>query len=110
MQQGWGPNMQVPMTAAAGAQMQQQSGVQPFVPQPKKPRRRVLTSILLEVFVYFGGLWDIFYYILNILVFVWKGKQLGRPELGLGAAVYVGRCVSNLGSRCPSMCKVPMES
>lgn len=67
---------QAPMTAMAGSQIQQQSAAQaqPFVAQPKKPKRRVLTSLTLEIFVYFGGWWDVFYYIVNILVFVWKGE------------------------------------
>ena len=42
-------------------------------PQPQKPRRRVLTSLPLEVFIFFGIWWDVFYYILNILVFIYKG-------------------------------------
>ena len=76
MQQGWGPAMQAPMTAVGGAQIQQQSAaaqIQQYAPPVKKPKRRVLTSLTLEIFVYFGGWWDVFYYVVNILVFVWKG-------------------------------------
>ena len=71
------------MSAMAVSQIQQQQSAaqaQPFVAQPKKPRRRVLTSLTLEVFVYFGGWWDVFYYIVNIIVFVWKGER--RPVIG----------------------------
>lgn len=48
-------------------------------PQPQKPRRRVLTSLPLEVFIFFGIWWDVFYYILNILVFIYKGACARRP-------------------------------
>lgn len=39
------------------------------------PKRRVLTSLTTQIFIYFGGWWDVFYYVLNILVFVYKGKM-----------------------------------
>ncbi|KXZ56115.1 hypothetical protein GPECTOR_2g998 [Gonium pectorale] len=32
------------------------------------------------IFIYFGGWWDVVYYILNILVFVYKGVQLPYPN------------------------------
>ncbi|PNH04499.1 Transmembrane protein 216 [Tetrabaena socialis] len=48
-------------------------------PAPQKPRRRVLTSLGFQIFIYFGGWWDLAYYILNILVFVYKGLQLPYP-------------------------------
>ncbi|KAG2426456.1 hypothetical protein HXX76_011687 [Chlamydomonas incerta] len=53
---------------------------QPGVPQQQKPRRRVLTSLGFQIFIYFGGWWDAIYYILNILVFVYKGLQLPYPD------------------------------
>ncbi len=67
---------------AAGPPPQQLPGVQTVgphgVPQQKpgnqKPRRRVLTSLGLQVFVYFGGWWAVVYYIINILIFVYKGE------------------------------------
>lgn len=46
---------------------------QPGVAQQQKPRRRVLTSLGFQIFIFFGGWWDVIYYILNILVFVYKG-------------------------------------
>ncbi|GFR49327.1 hypothetical protein Agub_g11353 [Astrephomene gubernaculifera] len=48
--------------------------------QPQKPRRRVLTSLGFQIFIFFGGWWDVAYYILNILVFVYKGLQLPYPN------------------------------
>ena len=71
----------MPMTTATGGvqvQQQQQSAaaqIQQYAPPVKKPRRRVLTSLTLEIFVFFGAWWDVFYYIVNILVFVWKGDM-----------------------------------
>lgn len=47
--------------------------------QLQKPRRRVLTSLALQIFIFFGGWWDVAYYILNILVFVYKGLNLPYP-------------------------------
>lgn len=45
--------------------------------QNKKPKRKVLTSLALQIFIYFGAWWDVFYYIVNILVFVYKGTCTG---------------------------------
>ena len=44
----------------------------------KKPKRKVLTSLSLQVFIYFGAWYDLFYWVLNILVFVYKGEWAGR--------------------------------
>ncbi|GAX77664.1 hypothetical protein CEUSTIGMA_g5107.t1 [Chlamydomonas eustigma] len=52
---------------------------QSFVAPAKKPKRKVLTSLTLQIFLYFGGWWDVFYYVLNILVFVYKGLTLPYP-------------------------------
>eukprot|EP00798_Chlamydomonas_sp_ICE-L_P009774 gene9774-7656_t len=59
---------------------QQQPGVspalgQPMLPPVKKPKRRVLTSLTLQIFIYFGALWDVFYFVLNLLVFFYKGTS-----------------------------------
>jgi len=64
----------VPTAQAAAAAGQQ------LAPQQKKPRRRVLTSLTLQIFIFFGAWWDVFYYVLNILVFVYKGVQLPYPK------------------------------
>lgn len=37
----------------------------------------MLTSLPLEIFIFFGWWWDAFYYCANILVFVYKGKEAG---------------------------------
>ena len=81
---------QAPMSTLAGSQIQQQSAAQaqPFVAQPKKPRRRVLTSLTLEVFVYFGGWWDVFYFIVNIIVFVWKGERRQFKKMDVISVVH----------------------
>ncbi|EFJ45879.1 hypothetical protein VOLCADRAFT_121132 [Volvox carteri f. nagariensis] len=55
------------------------AGSVPGQQPPQKPRRRVLTSLGFQIFIYFGGWWDVAYYILNILVFVYKGLQLPYP-------------------------------
>lgn len=36
--------------------------------------RPILTSLPLQVFIYFGGWWDVFYWVLSILIFIYKGK------------------------------------
>ncbi len=45
---------------------------------------------MLQVFIYFGGWWDVFYYVLNILVFSWKGmaspEQLPQYELTVASS------------------------
>ena len=41
----------------------------------KKPVRRVLTSLILQILVFFSVWWNCFYYCLNILVFVYKGDH-----------------------------------
>jgi hypothetical protein len=51
--------------------------------QPRRPKRRVLTSLALQVFIFFGAWWDAFYYVLNILVFVYKGAE-GLLRKGTG--------------------------
>lgn len=48
---------------------------QPGGAAPPKPRptRRVLTSLAFQIFIYFGVWWDVIYYVINIMVFVYKG-------------------------------------
>ena len=41
--------------------------------------RPVLTSLPLQVFLYFGGWWDVLFWISNIAVFIYKG---GGPPPG----------------------------
>ncbi|GIL83104.1 hypothetical protein Vretimale_11404 [Volvox reticuliferus] len=55
------------------------AGSEPGQQAPQKPRRRVLTSLGFQIFIFFGGWWDVAYYILNILVFIYKGLQLPYP-------------------------------
>mmetsp|Transcript_31286 Transcript_31286/g.56784 ORF Transcript_31286/g.56784 Transcript_31286/m.56784 type:complete len:147 (+) Transcript_31286:13-453(+) len=44
-----------------------------------KPRRRVLTSLPFQIFIYFGGWWSFIYFVFNILAFVYKGVELPYP-------------------------------
>ncbi|GFH30810.1 uncharacterized protein HaLaN_29732 [Haematococcus lacustris] len=69
-----------PGTTGAGAQAQALRQLQPKGAQVKKPRRRVLTSLPLQVFIFFGGWWDVLYFVLNILTFVYKGVTLPYPQ------------------------------
>ncbi|KAF5839358.1 hypothetical protein DUNSADRAFT_1042 [Dunaliella salina] len=46
----------------------------------KKPVRRVLTSLTLQILIFFSIWWNCFYYVLNILVFVYKGLVLPYPQ------------------------------
>lgn len=39
-------------------------------------RRPVLTSLSLEVSLYFGGLYDVFFWVLQIAIFVYKGESI----------------------------------
>jgi len=48
----------------------------------------VLTSLPLQVFLYFGGWWDVLFWVLSILVFVFKGLNLPYPD-GRFAAEFV---------------------
>lgn len=43
----------------------------------RKPVRRVLTSLTLQILVFFSIWWNVAYYVLNILVFVYKGGCCG---------------------------------
>lgn len=52
--------------------------------QKPKPKRRVLTSLALQVFVFFGAWWDLFWFVLEILVFIWKGWTLPYPSRNFG--------------------------
>ncbi len=77
---GYGPQGQIgpgsalpPPPPPGQGQQQQQSQPQRTGITAKKPRRRVLTSLSLQIFLFFGSWWDVFYYVLNILVFVYKG-------------------------------------
>lgn len=36
--------------------------------------RPILTSLPLQVFIYFGGWWDVLFWVISILVFVYKGE------------------------------------
>lgn len=38
--------------------------------------RPILTSLPLQVFIYFGGWWDVLFWVVSILVFIYKGKCL----------------------------------
>lgn len=38
--------------------------------------RPILTSLPLQVFIYFGGWWDVLFWLISILVFVYKGELL----------------------------------
>jgi hypothetical protein len=44
-------------------------------------------SLLLEVFLYFGKLWDIVFWVLSFLIFIYKGHKLPYPD---GAYELVG--------------------
>mmetsp|Transcript_38346 Transcript_38346/g.95163 ORF Transcript_38346/g.95163 Transcript_38346/m.95163 type:complete len:135 (+) Transcript_38346:314-718(+) len=37
-------------------------------------------SLLLEVFLYFGKLWDVVFWVLSFLIFVYKGAKLPYPD------------------------------
>ena len=37
---------------------------------------QVLTSLPLEILYYFGGWYDVFFWVLTLLVFIYKGTQL----------------------------------
>lgn len=73
-QGGFGPQQGMMQTQQPmSMQPQQQGNVGPVQPGRRQPKRRVLTSLWLQVFIYFGAWWDVFYYVINILVFVYKG-------------------------------------
>lgn len=111
---------QQPGSASVPAQQQQQQMLQPtvpgtqpqqlnapaFVPQSKKPRRKVLTSLTLEIFIYFGGWFDLVYYILNILVFVYKGELLDLSSKSAWSRITShcthAHCSSQLDAHAPS--------
>ncbi|GAQ91181.1 hypothetical protein KFL_007390050 [Klebsormidium nitens] len=42
--------------------------------------RQVLTSLTLEILFYFGKLYDYFYWILTLLIFIYKGSKLPYPK------------------------------
>mmetsp|Transcript_20029 Transcript_20029/g.63748 ORF Transcript_20029/g.63748 Transcript_20029/m.63748 type:complete len:95 (-) Transcript_20029:280-564(-) len=42
--------------------------------------RRVLTSLSLEVTLYFGGWYDIFYCLATLVVYIYKGSELPYPD------------------------------
>lgn len=78
--QGPAANMALSAAPASNAAAGGTTQLQPAMPpRPKKPQRRVLTSLTLQIFVFFGIWWDVFYYILNILVFVYKGVPACCP-------------------------------
>jgi hypothetical protein len=37
--------------------------------------RPILTSLPLQIFIYFGGWWDVLFWVLSILVFIYKGAE-----------------------------------
>jgi hypothetical protein len=39
--------------------------------------RPILTSLPLQIFIYFGGWWDLLFWVLSTLVFVYKGEWCG---------------------------------
>lgn len=39
--------------------------------------RPILTSLPLQIFIYFGGWWDVLFWVFSILVFVYKGECCG---------------------------------
>eukprot|EP00955_Chlamydomonas_euryale_P037833 350897-Chlamydomonas_euryale.AAC.6 len=87
-----------PANAAGGEAANMQALAASSKPKErKKPKRKVLTSLLLEIFIYFGYLWDAFYYPVNILVFIYKGESV-HPTAG--ASLY-SVCCTNLRSILP---------
>lgn len=48
-----------------------------------KPKRKVLTSLLLEMLIAVGYLWGAVYYVLNILVFIYKGVHAWHAHEGM---------------------------
>ncbi len=40
----------------------------------------MLTSLPLQIFIFFGGWWDVLFWVLSILVFVYKGLVLPYPD------------------------------
>lgn len=63
---------------SGGAQLQSnatQTGATTGRAQKKasKPHRKVLTSLILEILIYVGALWSAFYYVFNILSYIYKG-------------------------------------
>jgi transmembrane protein 216 len=48
-------------------------------PRSLGPGRKVLTSLPLEILFYFGGLYDIIFFVLTFLLFLYKGYQLPYP-------------------------------
>eukprot|EP00878_Enallax_costatus_P024538 GHUV01026191.1.p1 GENE.GHUV01026191.1~~GHUV01026191.1.p1 ORF type:complete len:112 (+),score=27.33 GHUV01026191.1:288-623(+) len=51
--------------------------------------RPILTSLPLEIFLYFGGWWDFFFWILSILIFIYKGNTLPYPQQKFAAEFVV---------------------
>ncbi|GBF88318.1 transmembrane protein [Raphidocelis subcapitata] len=41
--------------------------------------RPVLTSLPLQVFIYFGGWWDALFWVLSVALFIYKGLALPYP-------------------------------
>lgn len=118
MQQGFGMQPQMmqggPMGQMPMGQMQAPPGTMLPPPQAvtnqqqpgqaggKKPKRRVLTSLALQVFIYFGAWWDVFYYVLNILVFVYKGGSEAERRDCLGRlAPWPAACTAEHGTDAP---------
>lgn len=42
--------------------------------------RLAVPSLLLEVFLYFGKLWDVVFWVLSFLIFIYKGVRLPYPD------------------------------
>ena len=75
------PSSSAPGGVVSGPLVAGQAPGQAPPAQLQKPRRRVLTSLALQIFIFFGGWWDVAYYILNILVFVYKGALRGTMHV-----------------------------
>jgi hypothetical protein len=65
-----GPTAQDPLLTA-----QQQREQHIKAKHAKKPKRKVLTSLILQMLIVFGSLWFAFYYVFNIATFIYKGPS-----------------------------------
>lgn len=43
--------------------------------------RPILTSLPLQIFIYFGGWWDVLFWVLSILVFIYKGAVVLQQQM-----------------------------
>eukprot|EP00164_Ancoracysta_twista_P002961 GFYU01003943.1.p1 GENE.GFYU01003943.1~~GFYU01003943.1.p1 ORF type:complete len:169 (-),score=19.14 GFYU01003943.1:448-903(-) len=53
------------------------------------PVNKVLSSLTLEIFIYFDRYYNYLFFLVNVAIFVWKGQRLPYPDNTLGWEIVI---------------------